>query len=254
MPISNSIHGNLILIVSMAIGVAILSALGFWQVQRLAWKENLIATVEARRTMEPVALEQVEGMFEEAPQSIEFRPVLVAGRFLHDSEQHYYVTREGQVGWHIFTPMLLEDGRVLFVNRGFAPESFKQQDQRKDGLVKGKQSFDGLARTAPDEKPNSFVPDNDLTENIYFWKSLDQMRQQLAAEYQDRVLPFFVDAGKGSNPGRWPEGGSTRISFPNNHLQYAITWFGLALALLGVGSYFLYARLRRKAEASGDNE
>jgi surfeit locus 1 family protein len=248
-------RGNLILIAWMAVGIAILSALGFWQVQRLAWKENLIATVEARRTMEPVSLERVETMLEEAPQSIEFRPVSVAGRFLHDFEQHYYVTREGEVGWHIFTPMVLDDGRVLFVNRGFLPERLKRQDTRQDGLVDGEQRFDGLARTAPDERPNSFVPDNDPAANIYFWKSLAQMREQLPAEYRDRVLPFFVDAGKGSNQGgRWPEGGSTRISFPNNHLQYAITWFALALALLGVGSYFLYARMRRSAEASGDRE
>lgn len=247
-------RGNLILIASMAVGIAILCALGFWQVQRLAWKENLIATVDERRTMDPVPLKQIEAMFEESSQSIEFRPVSVAGRFLHDFEQHYYVTREGEVGWHIFTPMVLDGGRVLFVNRGFLPEILKRQDTRQDGLVKGEQRFDGLARTAPDEKPNSFVPDNDPAGNIYFWKSLAQMREQIPAEYRDRVLPFFVDAGKGSNPGKWPEGGATRISFPNNHLQYAITWFGLALALLGVGSYFLYARVRRSAEASGDRE
>ncbi|MGI9401627.1 MAG: SURF1 family protein [Rhizobiaceae bacterium] len=225
-------------------GTAVLSALGFWQVQRLHWKESLISQVEARRLSEPLSLAQMEERWAKTG-DVDYWPVKFQGIFDHSAEQYFYTTHKGKVGWNVYTPVDLDHGRKIFVNRGFVPDALRSPESRGDGQLSGKQEITGLARNPLAEKPNRFIPDNDLAENIYYWKSLDEMMQSAGLEADD-LVPFFVDAGDSPVSGGWPLGGTTLISFSNNHLQYAVTWFGLALALLGVGGYFLYSYNYRK--------
>ncbi|MEM9732532.1 MAG: SURF1 family protein [Pseudomonadota bacterium] len=233
---------TLILLLCIAIGFVFLSALGFWQVQRLAWKEALIARVEANRNSEPLPFDAMAERLQ-AGQDIEYRPVRVAGSFLHEYEAHFFVTQNGRPGYHVYTPLRRDNGQIVIVNRGFVPIEMKEVSKRSAGQITGRQEITGLARTAPAEKPNSFVPNNDLAKNIYYWKSLNQMLSQMP-EKGGNAARFFVDAGPAPVPGGLPQGGATRISFPNSHLQYAATWFGLALTLLGVGGFFLRARAK----------
>lgn len=240
------------ILVPMALCMAALLALGNWQVQRLHWKEDLIAIVKQRMNEPPASLTEIETLWD-TQRDVNFVPFAVEGVFEHSKEQFYYVTKNGTVGWHVYVPLTLSDGRVLIVNRGFVPDAFKDQQLRLKGLPHGNQTIQGLARNAPSVKPNSFVPNNDLQKNIYHWRSLSQMAGQMADKTEVTFLPFFMDAGLEPETGPFPHGGSTRISFPNNHLQYAITWYGLALALLGVGSYFLYQRRKTQSEKSIKN-
>ncbi|MEL6504085.1 MAG: SURF1 family protein [Pseudomonadota bacterium] len=233
---------TIILIACIVIGFAFLCTLGFWQVQRLAWKEALIARVEANRTSDPIAFDAMADRLK-AGKDIEYRPVRVAGSFLHKYEAHFFVTQNGRPGYHVYTPLRRDNGQIVFVNRGFVPIDLKDPSARPGGQIEGRQEIAGLARTAPPAKPNSFVPNNDLAKNIYYWKSLNQMLGQMPDKAGNAAL-FFVDAGPNTVPGGWPQGGATRISFPNSHLQYAATWFGLALTLLGVGGFFLRARAK----------
>ena len=87
------------------------------------------------------------------------------------------------------------------------------------------------------------MPNNDLAKNVYYWKSLSQMAGNAYDKMEKGTVDFFLDADATPVPGGLPVGGVTRIEFPNNHLGYAITWFGLALALLGVGGFFLRSRM-----------
>ena len=235
--------GNLLLGTAILLGIIFLSGLGMWQVQRLAWKQALIARVETNLSAAPLELQQVLAM-QSSGQDIEYRPVRISGTFQHSLEQHYFATYKGSPGYFVYTPMTLADARVLFVNRGFVPLDRKATVGRAEGQITGIVAIDGLARTAPAQKPNRFVPENDLDKNIYHWKSLDQMNRQAFGSDGPAVVPIFVDAGPASNPGGLPIGGVTRITFPNSHLQYALTWFGLAGALLVVGGYFLFGRIR----------
>lgn len=235
---------TLIVLVCMAAMIAFLSSLGFWQLKRLEWKEALIERVEQRRTAPPVSLATISKTWDES-HDVDFITVKTSGTFEHSKEQFYYVTKDGVVGWHVYVPLTLADGRVLIVNRGFVPDQLREQSKRLDNLPTGEVNFTGLARNAPSQKPNSFVPNNDLAKNIYHWKSISEMASQMGDKTKVQFLSFFVDAGEISPKGVYPQGGSTRISFPNSHLQYAFTWFGLALALLGVGSYFLYSRFKQ---------
>jgi surfeit locus 1 family protein len=215
------------------VALAILLTLGTWQVERLQWKERLLADIAERRAAEPVPLAQVKSLAASSG-DIEYRRVSVTGIFDHARERHFFATFEGRTGFYIYTPMRLADGRVLFVNRGFVPYEMKAPETRIAGETAGEQTLAGYARSRLAEKPSSIVPDNDLAKNIFYWKDLDAMAASTGLDAAT-VLPFFVDADASSqNPGGWPRGGVTQFDLPNNHLQYAVTWYGLAAALMAV--------------------
>lgn len=236
-------RSTILIIICITLGFAFLASLGVWQVKRLMWKEALLDRVQQAVKAPPVPLSDIEAVLA-AGDDIEFRPSFAEGTFDHSREQHYFSTHKGRSGYFIYTPLRLDDGRVLFVNRGFVPMTLKAQADRKEGLVTGRQRVEGLARSAPVEKPNSFVPNNDLEKNIFYWKSLSQMAARGYDKTEQSFVPLFLDADASPVPGGWPVGGVTRVTFPNNHLQYALTWFGLAFALLGVGIWFLVSQRR----------
>jgi surfeit locus 1 family protein len=226
----------------VALAFAALVSLGTWQMQRLQWKEALIAAIAERRSAPPASLEEIETM-DSSGDDIDYRAVRVSGVYDHGKERHFFATHEGRTGYYIFTPLMLADGRALFVNRGFVPFEKKDASTRSEGQVSGSVTISGLARQRLSGKPSSLVPDNDIGKNIFYWKDLDAMASA-AGIAADRIVPFFVDADASPNPGGLPVGGVTQFDLPNNHLQYALTWFGLAGTLLVVAGAWL---LRRRA-------
>ncbi|HMD64074.1 MAG TPA: SURF1 family protein [Stellaceae bacterium] len=209
-------------------------ALGAWQIERLFWKQDLIAqrqaAVEATPAAVPQSLAEVRGM--------EFRHVSDEGVFLNEKEIFIGATSEGGgQGYHVLTPLLEPDGRVVFVNRGYIPAELKNPARRPAGQIAGRVRVQGLLRLPPAGRPNWFLPDNRPDLNYWFWIDLPAMS---AADKLDRVASFYIDADATPNPGGWPKGGVTRLMLPNNHLQYAITWFSLAVALIVI--YVLFHR------------
>ncbi|MDF1608570.1 SURF1 family protein [Hoeflea sp. YIM 152468] len=229
-------------LVLLPVALAILLALGTWQVKRLYWKQDLLAGIEQRSQAQPVELDQVLAALT-AGEAIDYRAARASGRYLHDSERHFFATFEGQSGYYVYTPLQLEDGRYLFVNRGFVPYDLKEATTRPQSLIEGEQQVTGLARAKLMEKPSFLVPENDEAGNIFYWKDLDRMAASTGLP-ADQVLPFFLDADATPVAGGLPRGGVTVIALPNSHLQYAVTWYGLALALMGVS---VFAWLRRKS-------
>ena len=146
-----------------------------------------------------------------------------------------------QSGFFVYTPLELADGRVVFVNRGFVPYDRKDAATRAQGQVAGPVTISGLARNPLAGKPSSIVPDNEPDKNIFYWKDLRSMATSAGVD-PSRLLPFFIDAGPAANPGGLPVGGVTIVDLPNNHLQYAVTWYGLAAALAGVLGVWLWRR------------
>ncbi|MBC7283561.1 SURF1 family protein [Hoeflea sp.] len=226
----------------LPVALAVLVSLGTWQVQRLHWKEDLLASIEQRRQAEPLDVAGIEAAHA-AGESIDYRAARASGTFLHDKERHFFATFQGQSGYYLYTPLELDDGRLLFVNRGFVPYDRKEAATRPESLVSGEQLITGLARSRLAEKPSFMVPENDETGNIFYWKDLDRMAASTGLP-EGQVLPFFLDADATPVPGGLPRGGVTVIDLPNSHLQYAITWYGLALALVGVS---LIAWMKRKS-------
>jgi surfeit locus 1 family protein len=235
--------GNIILALAIVCGVAFLSGLGFWQVKRLAWKQAMIARVENNLTGDPSSMASI-AVLQASGEDFEYRPVHLSGRFDHHREQHFFATHGGNPGYFVYTPLLLDTGEYVFVNRGYVPIQRKQPDSRQTGQITDRVEILGLARSAPEERPNRFVPDNNWGKNVFHWKSLDEMTERAFASEPVSVVGFFVDSDASPVPGGLPVGGVTRVEFPNSHLHYALTWFGLAGALLIVGGYFLFGRLK----------
>lgn len=239
---------TLLIIICMGAGLTVLCALGYWQVQRLYWKEALIEQVNARLKLEPVPLQNI--LDEEISRDEhEYTPVTVSGSFDYLKEVYFFTTdKKGASGWNIHSPLKLEDGSTLIVNRGFVFFSKKENASRLQTPTEPV-ALTGLVRVPFDEKPGSF-PDNNLEAREFYWRDLPAIYAAMGIP-QDQHLPIILDLDEmsqsqnASNEG-WPKGGTTIISFTNNHLQYAVTWFGLALTLLGVGSYFIYSRARVK--------
>ena len=216
----------------------VLLGLGAWQIQRLCWKERLIAERAAA-----VAAPAVP-----APQSLaqalhlDFHRVVAVGTFLHAKEIYLGASAgAGGIGYQVLTPLEEPDGAIVFVNRGYIPAELKNSAKRAAGQVSGTVRVVGLLRLPPNGRPNWFLPDNRPDLNYWFWVDLPAMA---AADALDRVEPFDIDADAAPNPGGWPKGGVTRLELANDHLQYAITWFSLAVALMVI--YFLFHR--RNAE------
>src|SRR5215469_2184444 len=212
----------------------LLLGLGSWQIERLFWKRELIAqrqaALAAATAARPRSLDEARNM--------EFRHVTDDGVYLHDKEIFLGATSEaGRNGYQVLTPLQEAGGRVVFVNRGFIPAELKDPGKRTTGQITGRVQVKGLLRLPPAKRPVWFLPDNRPDLNYWFWVELPAMA---AADKLDRVAPFYIDADATPNPGGWPKGGVTRLELPNNHLQYAITWFSLAVALIVV--YVLYHR------------
>jgi surfeit locus 1 family protein len=216
--------------------VLLLLGLGVWQVERLHWKEGLIAERRAATAAAPVPLPRARAV----TSAMEFRHVLARGVFLNDKEILVFAApRIGKAGFDVLTPLVQADGRTVFVNRGFVPAALRDPATRAAGEIAGPVRVEGLLRLPPRARPNWFVPDNQPSRNRWFWIDLPRMA---AVDGLQRVAPYYVDADATPNPGGWPRGGLTRVRLPNNHLQYALTWFSLAVALLVI--YVLYHRDR----------
>ena len=226
------------------VAIAILCGLGAWQLQRLAWKEALIAQIDERIHAEPDALEEIEQIWD-STRDVEYRPVEVSGRFQAGADRYFFTTFNGDSGWNVYTPLELADGRRLFVNRGFVPYDLKDPAKRNP-LPDGDVEFAGLARNPLAEKPDSWLPDNDPKQNSFFWKNFLEMAEGLPPG--GKLLPFFVDQGPTPKEAGWPVGGTTIVEVSNNHLQYAFTWFGLALVLAVMLGAFLLKSARRAAD------
>jgi len=206
--------------------VLVCGSLGVWQLQRLEWKRGLIAQRAAAVAAAPVAAPQILG----EARALEFHTIVTDGRFLNQKEVLLNtIGPKGGAGFEVLTPLREADGRILFVNRGFVPTELKDPAKRAAGQPSGTVRVAGLLRLPPEHKPNWFIPDNRPDRDDWFWADL---RAIGAADGLANVAPFYIDADATPNPGGWPKGGATLPALPNDHLQYALTWFSLAVAAI----------------------
>jgi surfeit locus 1 family protein len=210
--------------------ILVMIGLSVWQVQRLYWKEGQIAERVSRTTAAPIALPPSGSDL--AP--LEFRHVAVTGSFDHGHEFYLAArSQNGNVGYWIVTPLKIEGGDTVLIERGWVPEDKKLPDSRTAGQVTGTVTLNGFIRL-PQVK-SFFQPENEPQKNVWFYLSPAEMAR--AAGIPART-DLYLDADMTPNPGGFPIGGQTRINLPNDHLQYAITWALLALSLAVV--YVIY--------------
>ena len=221
----------------------ILIGLGVWQLQRLTWKENLIAERHDRSTAEAI---EVPGPGADLGE-LDFRHAKATGRFDHGHEMFLAArSLNGNPGYHVMTPFKLADGRTLLIDRGWIPLERKDAAKRAEGQVEGEVTIDGLLRLQ--RAKNWLEPDNQPKDNLWFWVDLPAMAAYLKLG-PDQVTPFYLEAGKAPNPGGFPIGGQSRTELPNDHLQYALTWFSFAVTLAVIWFLYHWKKPEQKAAA-----
>lgn len=211
--------------------LAILIGLGTWQIHRLHWKLDLLAKIHTGLTVPPVALADVLPVYDaDHITAADYRRVKVRGLFENGEEIFFFATGpEGGAVYHVIAPFLMSDGHTLLVDRGYIPMEMLGSPALKAGDLNGQRMVSGIIRKPG--APNWFTPPIDKTKRIVHTRDPETLAKAFGLK---NIFPMFLEADATPNPGGWPQGGVTVVDLPNNHLQYAITWFGLALGLLGV--------------------
>ncbi|WP_207458590.1 SURF1 family protein [Azospirillum sp. SYSU D00513] len=217
--------------------VAAMLALGTWQLNRLQWKtalqERVAQSLTAPAVPLPASLDD--------PAAWEFRPVTLTGRFLHDKELRVVARpRQGQVGYEIVTPFERAGGPPILVNRGFVPMDRADPTARAGGQVAGAVTVAGTVRLP--QEAGLFQPGN--SPGASSWMRVDPPAMAAAVGLAE-VAPVIVELSPGQSPGGLPAGVEQHVELPNNHLQYAFTWysFGATLAVI----YVLSQRRRKES-------
>jgi surfeit locus 1 family protein len=233
-------------------GAAILACAGFlalgnWQVHRLAWKRELIARVDQRVNAPPAPPPTREQWSTVSAARDEYRKLCLDGVFEHRHETLVQaVTRLGAGDW-VLTPLRMADGSLVLINRGFVGQDQRDPAARSAGQVAGPVHVCGLLRLS--EPGGGFLRRNDPVAGHWYSRDVAAIAAAQGLPLQD-VAPYFLDADASPNPGGWPRGGLTVVTFRNSHLQYAITWYALALLVL-VGSGIVARHEWRLRRGSG---
>jgi surfeit locus 1 family protein len=208
----------------------VLVILGSWQVQRMNWKNDLVASFEEKMAKAPVALPpQITDM-----STFRYTRVMGSGTFLHEKEILLTGrTFEGTAGFHVITPFSSTSNQTVFINRGWIPEKLRDQKKRPETLPIGELVIEGILRG--DNRKGYFVPENEPENEVWLYVNTKEM-----ATYRKigEVPNYYVDQIRESGPYKLPIGATSKIEVRNEHLQYAVTWFLLAATLLVI--YFIY--------------
>lgn len=231
------------------LGVAGLVWLGIWQIERRAWKLDLIHRVESRIHAAPVAAPGPADWPSINAKDDEYRRVTISGQFLHDRETLVTAVTDHGAGYWVLTPLKTPSRVEVLINRGFVPTDKKERETRPQGEIGGEVTVTGLLRMT--EPKGAFLRGNDISADRWFSRDVDAIAIKRGL---DNYAPYFIDADATPNPGGYPIGGLTVINFPNNHLVYALTWFALALMLAVAFARFLLEemRIRRTPQRLGD--
>jgi surfeit locus 1 family protein len=212
------------------VAVVMLLQLGNWQLERLHWKRVLLQDIAAHMALPPAPFpDAIQNQGDWA-----YRPVTATGVFDHAHEIYLFAAGQngGGAGYQVITPLKRDGGGVILVSRGWVPTGHKDPATRKAGQTPGRVTVTGLIRFS--EKGNFFSPAHKPGENIWYVRDIPAMAGYLGLA----PAAALIEADGSPNPGGWPKGGQTIIDIPNNHLDYALTWYGLALVLLVI--YVVY--------------
>lgn len=218
------------------VGLAILITLGVWQVQRLQWKEALLAQLAANAAAPPTSLAQAA----QRPDP-EFVKVSFTGAYAHDVAKKMMATFEGGQGWTVITPAVTADGYAVMVDRGRIPGQLGEAFDKPEGEVQ----IEGVIRTYPHGQA-MFDPENDLKANIWYWWDVPSMLASSGLPQGLKPYPYVVQLVPSAAAAPFPRPDEPKAKLANNHLGYAITWFGLAATLLAVAGFYLHGQRKRR--------
>jgi surfeit locus 1 family protein len=232
--------GLILPLIMTLVAVPALIGLGHWQMVRKAWKEDLIAKLAARPKAEPVSLMEAIRRFHENG-DVEYLRVRATGTFDHTSERHLFAPANAGLGWEVYAILRTDDGPV-YVNRGWVPDALEDPAKRAQGQIVAEATVTGLVRLP--EAKGTFTPQDDPKGNRWYRRDAAQMAGAAGNGKLPPVLPFTIDTeAEPANPGGWPKGGTTFTALPNNHFEYALTWYGFAITSILIFLIFARGRL-----------
>lgn len=223
--------------------------LGVWQVHRLAEKEALIAEVDRQLTQPPYDIPPADQWTLIDLETYAYHPLTLTGRYRSADAVLVFTSlpeprgKFGGPGYFVMTPFEPTTGGTVFVNRGFIPQSSATSFASAAG-PEGEITLTGIALEP--EAAGPFTPGPDKANRIEWVR--DPARLAALAEVDGPVFGLTVDAPAGE-PGALPQGGETVIEFPNNHLGYAMTWFGFALLTPALLAFWAFRQLRPRSGA-----
>ncbi|MGF6174661.1 SURF1 family protein [Ensifer sp. 4252] len=230
-------RSRVILTTALSVLALVFIALGSWQVQRLFWKFDLIARVDARVHAEPVPAPPPAEWPGISAEKDEYRRVATTGIFDHEREVLVQAVTERGAGFWVMSPIVQDDRSTILINRGFVPLDRRDAAARSQSRTSGVVGVTGLLRmTEPD---GGFLRSNDPTAGRWYSRDVVAIAK---AQGLTNVAPYFIDANATPNPGGLPVGGLTVVRFRNSHLVYAVTWY--VLALLSAAGIFVVRRSR----------
>jgi len=221
------------LLIPALLAFVVLVGLGTWQVQRKAWKEGLIAALDAQLAAPPIALPAAASWPQLDRQRDEYRRVTFSATFDNAKESLVFAAPStfrpdvSGPGYWVFTPARLTDGNIVMVNRGFVPDGRRDAKTRPQGQITG--PIDILGSLRWPETRHWFTPEDEPAKNLWF---IADPQAIAAAKGLGAVAPFYVEQESPVPPGGLPQPGKLVVTLPDNHLQYALTWYGLAVVLV----------------------
>jgi len=225
--------------------VIVLAGLGVWQIQRGQEKKELIAALDLRLGQTPIALPAADGWPQWTRRSDEFRRVFFTATFLPTDPVLVFTSASplrsdvAEPGYWVFAPARLESGDIVVVNRGFVTERHKGDAQA--GLPEDRTiSLTGYLRF--DERPGWFTPAPDVPARQFYARQSAEMAQ---AQGWGLIAPFYIDMEGPAPDGPGPKPGALVPRLPDNHFQYALTWFALAIIVLVLSGVWLRGQRRR---------
>jgi surfeit locus 1 family protein len=245
------------LLIPAVLAFIALIGLGTWQVQRKAWKEGLIAALDAQLAAPPIALPPAATWPKLDQSKDEYRRVTFTATFDNSKEVLLFAAPSTfrpdvtDPGYWVFTPARLADGAIVMVNRGFVPDDRKDPASRLQGQIGGAVEIMGSMRW-PGAR-HWFTPADEPAKNLWFTADPQTMAAAKGLEKSpNAVAPFYVEQETPVPPGGLPKPGKLMVTLPDNHLQYALTWYGLALVL--VIWFAVWALGSGRGEAGGGPE
>jgi surfeit locus 1 family protein len=228
--------------VTAALGVAVLCSLGFWQIQRLHWKQALLAEIASRQSAAPISLSAALALAQGGG-DIEFRRIAAEVKFQPATEFRMLAAFDGRPGWQIVSPAVSQDGIFILVDRGAVPEELRNDSSRRavaDHVV----TLEGVVRQHRNGR-GPFTPDNDPAGNIWYWWDVPAMLGAANAPPGAKVAPFVLQLMTSGDAVSSPRPTPPDVGIHNYHLQYAITWFSLAGVLAVIAGLFIRGQARR---------
>ncbi len=221
-----------------ALGLLVLLGLGTWQLERKAWKEGLAATLDRRLNDAPVALPHASEWAGMTPANSEFTRVRLRVEFPKAADAAVYTSGSAlrddvkSQGYFVFAPARLPDGRQVAINRGYAPDRTYPKPAGPEEIV-------GSLRWP--EAPSWFVSDHDAAGDIWMVRDPAAMAR---VKGWGAVAPFYIEQEAPVPPGGLPHPAPLKVRLRNDHLQYAITWYGLAAVLVAMCAIWAVKRRR----------